>query len=786
MNDNQEKIKALQDRMDLLVQRQKTFIVELKQLRQEIRDLQVEDTSKTVEKAVQEEKKAKKTSTFFENYTNKKQPEAKVETHEVSDEEVKVKEPMFEMNLEKFIGENLISKIGILITIIGVAIGAKYSIDNDLISPLTRIVLGYLVGVGLLGFGIKLKEKYLNYSAVLVSGAIAIMYFITFTAYSFYGLFPQIIAFLLMVMFTVFTVVAAISYNKQVIAHIGLVGAYAVPFFLSNGSGDILTFFSYIAIINIGILVIGFKRYWKTLFYAAFVQTWLIFAVWFLMNSYKEEYFNLASIFATIFFVIFYITFLAYKLIRKENFNIGSVILLLINSFVYYGIGFLLLSEFSFGEDYLGLFTLGNGIIHFAVGSLIYKQKLFDKQLFYLVIGLVLIFITMAIPVQLDGNWVTLLWTTQAVLLFWIGRTKAVPFYEKIAYALIALSFFSIIDDWGNTYYNYNGSAEAIAIKPIFNVYFLTSILFIVAIAFINYLHRNTKYEKPAFVQNEAFKVIPNYGLGILLLVSIYIGFRVEISNYFDLLYQQSAILIDSDTDDYTYNKYNYNIRSYQNIWLMIYTMIFLIVLSFINIKKIKNTQLGIANIVLNTLIAVIFLTAGIYELGELQMDYFTQTKEDLYKIGSGAIGLRYLSFAFLFALLFASYQYIKTMFNNKSYKVIFETILSVIIIWLISFEFVIWMETSNSGASSKLGLSIIWGIYALLVIGFGIWKKKKHLRIAAIALFGITLVKLFLYDLAHLNTISKTIVLVALGILLLIISFLYNKYKDVISDGDE
>ena len=63
-------------------------------------------------------------------------------------------------NLEKFIGENLINKMGVIIIIIGVAIGAKYSIEHDLISPLTRVILGYLVGLGLLGFGMKLKKKY--------------------------------------------------------------------------------------------------------------------------------------------------------------------------------------------------------------------------------------------------------------------------------------------------------------------------------------------------------------------------------------------------------------------------------------------------------------------------------------------------------------------------------------------------------------------------------------------------------------------------------------------------
>ena len=64
-----------------------------------------------------------------------------------------------------------------------------------------------------------------------------------------------------------------------------------------------------------------------------------------------------------------------------------------------------------------------------------------------------------------------------------------------------------------------------------------------------------------------------------------------------------------------------------------------------------------------------------------------------------------------------------------------------------------------------------------------GIWKKQKHLRIGAIGLFGATLIKLFFYDISHMDTISKTIVFVSLGILLLIISFLYNKYKNIISD---
>jgi uncharacterized membrane protein len=90
-------------------------------------------------------------------------------------------------------------------------------------------------------------------------------------------------------------------------------------------------------------------------------------------------------------------------------------------------------------------------------------------------------------------------------------------------------------------------------------------------------------------------------------------------------------------------------------------------------------------------------------------------------------------------------------------------------------------MDIFKSEQSYKLGLSILWGLYALYLIAYGIWKKKKHLRIGAIVLFAITLLKLFFYDISSLDTISKTIVLVSLGALLLIISFLYNKYKKLI-----
>ena len=685
------------------------------------------------------------------------------------------------VDLEKYIGENLISKIGIAILIIGVAIGAKYSIDNDLISPLVRIILGYLVGLALLGISIKLKKNYANFSAILVSGAMTIMYFITFAAYSFYALIPLLLAFILMLLLTVATVAVALNYNRQLIAHIGLVGAYSVPFLLSDTKGDVSILFSYMAIINCGILFIAFKKYWKPLNVVSFAITWLVFFSWYVSDYQSDVDFWVAAIFLTLFFVIFYLTFLAYKIFKKENFEMLDVLLLLANSFVFYGIGYSVIDTTVNGEAYLGLYTLLNAALHLLVSLLIYRQKLADKNIFYFVTGLVLVFITLAIPVQLDGNWVTLLWVAEATLLFWIGRTKNAPRYEKIAYVLMLLAFFSITQDWTQAGYTNDFYESSKAFTPILNIGFLSALIFIALFGYINLLHYNNTYNSPWVARKDIMNMV-SYGISGILLIVIYATFSIEISQYFDQLYADSIIDAAKDDGSYSSALYNADIKQFKIVWLINYLLFFVSALSFVNILKLKSRALGYVNMALNTFALLIFLALGLFVLSELRDSYLSQELAGYYKIGTFHIGIRYISFAFVALVLTACYKYLKQGFMNGYSSLIFDIGLHISILWIVSSELINGLDLSGSSDSYKLGLTILWGVYALALIILGIWKKKKHLRIGAIVLFSLTLVKLFFYDISHLGTLSKTIVFLALGVLLLIVSFLYNKFKDVIA----
>ncbi len=703
--------------------------------------------------------------------TNERTAFSKSEIHNY---QVKTSEP--KIDIEKLIGENLINKIGILILIIGVAIGAKYSIENNLINPLTRIILGYIAGASLLITGIKLKDKYTNYSGVLVSGAMAIFYFITFFAYSFYDIFNQLVAFGLMAIFTIFTVIASLNYNKQVIAHIGLIGAIAVPFLLSDGSSNSVFLFGYLLVINIGIFFISLKKQWTILFYNAFGLTWLVYLFWYAFSSEISRDFIVAFGFATVFFLLFYAIFITYKVKNLVKYKIGDIIVLLFNSMIFYGVGYSLLSTSKFGSSWLGIFTVTNAFIHFGVAKLIQTKKSSDKNLFYLVIGLVLVFLTMAIPVQLDGGYVTIMWMAMAALLFWIGRTKNVPFYEYICYGLILIASFSLAQDWEAGYRIVQYGSNGFKITPIINSIFLASLISILSTGFINWMARKPEHLENSKVNPEFLK-FTKMALPILFLGILYFTFFKEIQYFFDQYLEDSTKEISKSGERRLNIIRNYSISSLSNIWLMVYSIIFMSGILLFNSREANNRTIHIVVILSSLALVFTFLTGGLFDISELRKAYIDQTNTDYYHIGIYYIWIRYLSIAVFSGLCWILYKFAKKNMNTRLLKMSIDVTLASILLWLLSSELIHWLDFSESRNQYGLGLSILWGIYSASIIAFGMWKHKKHLRLLGIAIFALTIVKLFFYDLASLSTISKTIVLVALGILLLGTSFLYNKY---------
>lgn len=733
-------------------------------------------------------------------YNNQYQPPFNPYQKPHTNTDKKIKEFEIKASVEKFIGENLINKVGILFTIIGVGIGAKYAIDNQLISPLTRIILGYLVGIGLLLFAIKLKEKYNNFSSVLFSGAMSIMYFITFFAYTLYNLIPQLFTFILMVIFTVFTVLAAIHYKKQIIALLGLVGAYAVPYLLSDGSGRVAILFSYVTLLNVGILYLSIKMKWDKLLYSAFGLTWLIFSSWFTIRyeSNLIDHVYIASGFLIVFFTQFYLTLIVkigeievYDNITKEH-KYKKLLPIMLNNLLFFSIGYSILDGNIIGKYYTGLFTVVNALIHFGVTYYFYKNKSEDKQLINTFLGLVLIFITLAIPIQFDGKWVTLFITLEALILFYFGRVNLIKIFEYFSYPLILIGFFSLINDWQESYkiYIYNENYESIknTLMPFVNVQFLSSLIVVCVFGVMTFIHTKYTYNLEKIVEgsqyttyefNKNFLLV----LPILSILTLFWGIFAEITYYWKILYENTTIIINNgDNEIY---KYNQNLYYFKDVTLMLYSILFFNALSIVNIKKIKNLNLANVSSIIILALNLIFLFIALTSLNQLNTNYIYNTNGEFFTNGLINVILRYISYLFIILSIYTINNNFKFEYINNIYKKPIELFYYFIALFILSNELLLWYDFFSLKDSTKLALSIFWGIYSLTLIVLGIWKHKKHLRLSAIVLFSVTILKLFFYDLSHLNTISKTVLFITLGVILLLISFLYNKYKHLINDND-
>ena len=729
----------------------KELVVELKAIKQELERFQNSPIAPQKEKEDSPEKQKTTTEPSIEAIVKEQKNNlvepVKVEKQEASQKQKTPRKIEVE-DTESFIGTKVISIVGILLIILGVGYGAKYAIENNLISPEIWIIAVYFLGTALLLIALKLKSKYEIFSAVLLSGAMAIYYFTTYFAFAQYDLIAREVAFGMMLIFTVFTVLAALRYDNQIIAHIGFVGAYAVPFMVRDNNENVVALFSFMAIVNVGILAVAIKKYWQSLLYSAFFLTWLIFAKWFLSTYNHSADVNTAITFVSIFFIIFYATILAYKLLHAKVFDGGDISLIILNAVFAYSFGLAILSNSHSTEDYLGLFTFLNGLVHIIVNIAIKRFQGYDKNMHYLTFGLALAFITIAIPVEFNGSWLALFWLAESAVLFWIGRTQKVRFYEIFSYPLLGFAILSLISGWGEYY----GSLHEF--KLFLNIDFLISALFILILGGMLIIARKTK--------ENAFN---GYG-GVLtgaLFTILYFAFFLEINSYWS-----AQLGINNELPQWLWkNPKTQALSAFRVIWLTNYTLLYLIVISWANIKIYKNQTFAGVNLIINAFAIFLFLTFGLYNLS--------------LSTGFGDFGtqylLRYSSIAIFGGLLFSTSQYTKQPFVHLNSTIGINIATHIIFLCVLTSELFNWMHLMNTQSIYKLGLSLLWSTYGFGLIIYGIWKRLKHLRIMAFILFGLTIFKLFFYDIAHQSTISKTIVMISLGAVLLIVSFLYNKY---------
>jgi hypothetical protein len=85
-----------------------------------------------------------------------------------------------------------------------------------------------------------------------------------------------------------------------------------------------------------------------------------------------------------------------------------------------------------------------------------------------------------------------------------------------------------------------------------------------------------------------------------------------------------------------------------------------------------------------------------------------------------------------------------------------------------------------------KTVLPVLWGLCSFAFMWLGMRYKFRPLRIVSLTLFLITLIKLFAYDIRNIPAGGKIAAFFCLGVLLLVVSFMYQRLKHIIIEDEK
>ncbi|MFY9571486.1 MAG: DUF2339 domain-containing protein, partial [Blastocatellia bacterium] len=321
-------------------------------------------------------------------------------------------------DLESRIGGRWLLWIGVIAISFGMAFFLKYAFDKQWITPGWRVNIGVAIGLGFLFGADRLRKRYPIYSHGLAGGGIFILYLSIFVGCNTYELLSRPVALGLMAAVTATASLLAARFNALPIAILGLIGGFLTPILLSTGVDNEAGLFSYIALLDLGVLALAYSKQWRSLNYMAFTATVAMFAGWMLVQ-YSPGKLGTTMLFLTIFFMIFALLAVLHNVVNRRPTLWIDLAMVFSNALLYFSTSYELLEANNHGI--LGLFAVLVSAFYMGLGYFTYSRDREDSLLVYTFLALAFLFGVLAVPIQLDQHWVTMGWALEGAAMTWIG-----------------------------------------------------------------------------------------------------------------------------------------------------------------------------------------------------------------------------------------------------------------------------------------------------------------------------------------------------------------------------
>ncbi|MDO4568972.1 MAG: DUF2339 domain-containing protein [Planctomycetia bacterium] len=188
-------------------------------------------------------------------------------------------------SLEYLVAANWLTRLGMLILVLGIGFFVKYSIDREWLSPTVRVVGTTIFGLGMFLFGNRLWHGTLNLlGQAFIAGGTCVLYFSTFAASETYKLIPPEAAFGCACLVTMLLVFSAFRKNSLLVATLGILGAYATPMLIPSAlDASVYSLPVYLLCLGVGLLALRRFKDWL-------IPLWIA-----LLGSYHHLYLSFAA-----------------------------------------------------------------------------------------------------------------------------------------------------------------------------------------------------------------------------------------------------------------------------------------------------------------------------------------------------------------------------------------------------------------------------------------------------------------------------------------------------------
>lgn len=171
------------------------------------------------------------------------------------------------LNLELFLGARLFAWLGGLAMFLGVIYGVRHAFQHNLISPAVRAGLGFATGLAFIVAGLRLhrNERFKVLAQSFAATGVLVLYGVTYASHAVYHFpgFTEASTFAIMSVVTAMAFLMAVRMEAQVVAILGMIGGFLTPPLCATGQDRPFALFSYIALLNIGLICVArFKRWY--------------------------------------------------------------------------------------------------------------------------------------------------------------------------------------------------------------------------------------------------------------------------------------------------------------------------------------------------------------------------------------------------------------------------------------------------------------------------------------------------------------------------------------------